>query len=72
MPNPDREMVMKLTPRQKQVLMYVSKGYTAKEVARLMGIGKCTVNDHLKAIYSRLDVCTKTEAAVLAAKARLV
>jgi two-component system, NarL family, nitrate/nitrite response regulator NarL len=54
------------------VLTYLSKGFTIKEIAGLMGIKWFTVNDHIKAIYRKLNVSSRAEAAVLASKQGLV
>ncbi len=62
----------RLTPRESEVLTYLSKGFTIKEIASLMGIKWFTVNDHIKSIYKKLDVSSRAEAAVLASKRGLV
>ena len=61
-----------LTPRETEVLTYLSKGFTIKEIASLMGIKWFTVNDHIKSIYKKLNVSSRAEAAVLASKQGLV
>ena len=66
---PDHEH---LTPRETEVLTYLSKGFTIKEIAGLMAIKWFTVNDHIKAIYRKLDVSSRAEAAVQASKQGLV
>jgi hypothetical protein len=66
---PDHE---RLTPRETEVLTYLSKGFTIKEIASLMGIKWFTVNDHIKSIYKKLNVSSRAEAAVLATKQGLV
>ncbi|MEN9543219.1 MAG: hypothetical protein RLZZ598_52 [Pseudomonadota bacterium] len=68
-PDPD---FSRLTPRESEVLTYLSKGFTIKEIAGLMGIKWFTVNDHIKAIYRKLNVNSRAEAAVLASKQGLV
>jgi len=68
-PQPDWE---RLTPRENEVLTYLSKGFTIKEIANLMGIKWFTVNDHIKSIYKKLNVSSRAEAAVLASKQGLV
>ncbi|WP_374317255.1 LuxR C-terminal-related transcriptional regulator [Aquabacterium sp.] len=68
-PQPDYE---RLTPRESEVLTYLSKGFTIKEIASLMGIKWFTVNDHIKSIYKKLNVSSRAEAAVLASKQGLV
>jgi len=62
----------RLTPRESEVLTYLSKGFTIKEIAGLMGIKWFTVNDHIKSIYKKLNVSSRAEAAVLASKQGLV
>jgi two-component system, NarL family, nitrate/nitrite response regulator NarL len=66
---PDHE---RLTPRENEVLTYLSKGFTIKEIASLMGIKWFTVNDHIKSIYKKLNVSSRAEAAVLASRQGLV
>jgi DNA-binding NarL/FixJ family response regulator len=66
---PDQE---RLTPRESEVLTYLSKGFTIKEISALMGIKWFTVNDHIKSIYKKLNVSSRAEAAVLASKQGLV
>jgi DNA-binding NarL/FixJ family response regulator len=68
-PLPETE---RLTPRESEVLTYLSKGFTIKEIASLMGIKWFTVNDHIKSIYKKLNVSSRAEAAVLASKQGLV
>lgn len=61
-----------LTPREIEVLQYLSKGFTIKEIGELMHIKWFTVNDYIKAIYRKLNVSSRAEAAVLATKQGLV
>jgi two-component system, NarL family, nitrate/nitrite response regulator NarL len=68
-PQPEYEH---LTPRESEVLTYLSKGFTIKEISNLMGIKWFTVNDHIKSIYKKLNVSSRAEAAVLASKQGLV
>ncbi len=71
-PAPTESDCERLTPRETEVLTYLSKGFTIKEIAGLMGIKWFTVNDHIKAIYRKLNVSSRAEAAVLASKQGLV
>ncbi len=61
-----------LTPRENEVLTYLSKGFTIREISSLMGIRWFTVNDHIKSIYKKLNVSSRAEAAVFASKRGLV
>ena len=58
----------RLTPRESEVLTYLSKGFTIKEIASLMGIKWFTVNDHIKSIYKKLNVSSRTQAVIAAAR----
>jgi len=44
----------RLSLREMEVLSYLSKGFTLKEIANLMGIKWFTVNEHIQAIYLKL------------------
>ena len=48
----------RLSVRETEVLNYVSKGYTIKEVARLMNTRWFAVNDHIRAVYTKLAAST--------------
>ena len=58
---PDRT---KLTPREHDILSLLSKGYLDKEIAGALGISLWTVHGHLKKIFNKLGVHTRTEAAI--------
>jgi DNA-binding NarL/FixJ family response regulator len=62
-PQPARG-VAKLTHREHDILSLLSKGYLDKEIADSLGISLWTVHGHLKKIYEKLGVHTRTEAAV--------
>lgn len=51
-----------LTPKEKEVLTYFAKGLSYKETAGVMKVSTHTVNDHVKSIYSKLSVHSKSEA----------
>ena len=54
----------RLTPRQEEILGLLARGFVAKEIADRLGISYDTVRFHLKEIYAKLHVRTKTEAVV--------
>lgn len=56
----------RLSTRQLEILALVAKGFSNQDIARLVGIGVNGVKDHLKNIYSILEVSSRTEAATLA------
>ena len=51
-----------LTAREQDILSHVSKGYLDKEIADALQISIWTVHNHLKHIYEKLNVHTRTEA----------
>ena len=53
-----------LTPREREVLAYLSKGYLDKEIAESLGISAWTVHGHIKNIFQKLDVHSRTAAIV--------
>lgn len=52
----------RLSARENEVLTYLSKGFTVKEIANLMGVKWFTVNDHIKAIYRKLSASNRADA----------
>ena len=63
LPNP-------LTQREMDVLEWVARGKTNRDVADILGMSPRTVNKHLEHIYEKLGVETRT--AAVARLARLV
>jgi DNA-binding NarL/FixJ family response regulator len=57
-----REDAEGLTPREEEVLVLLSKGYANKEIAEKLSVSYETVRDHLKHIYEKLHVHSRTEA----------
>lgn len=53
-----------LTPRETEILNHLVKGALYKEIASDVGIGYETVRTHLRNIYVKLHVRTRTEAVV--------
>ena len=62
----------KLSDRQIEVLNLVAKGFSNQEIANFLGIGVNGVKDHLKNIYTILNVSSRTEAASLALNLNLI
>jgi len=53
-----------LTERENEILTYLSKGFANKEIADKMNISVPTVRTHLRHIYEKLHVRSRTEAIV--------
>jgi DNA-binding NarL/FixJ family response regulator len=55
--------VENLGKREQEVLSLIAKGYINKEIAEILGVSLETVRTHLKRIYEKLHVHSRTEAA---------
>lgn len=64
--------VERLTPRQREVLMLIVKGYSNQEIARELIISEKTVKTHVGNILSKLHLADRTQAAVYALREGLV
>ena len=62
----------KLTNREKEILLHLSKGNSHKMIAAALDISIETVRSHLKKIYDKLHVHSQTEALSKAFKEKLV
>ncbi|MEK0429949.1 MAG: hypothetical protein RL001_2476 [Pseudomonadota bacterium] len=56
-----------LTPREIEVLAWVAKGKTNRDIADILGMSPRTVNKHLEHIFVKLGVETRSAAAALVA-----
>jgi len=59
----DSRTMVRLTPRQRDVLDLLYQGRTNKEIALRLGMSDNTVRTHLAALFRVLGVNTRTEAA---------
>ncbi|MHC4053531.1 response regulator [Bradyrhizobium sp. 25ACV] len=58
-----------LTTREGEVLAWLSKGKTNRDIAQILGLSPRTVDKHLEQIYAKLGVENRTAAAAIAANA---
>jgi DNA-binding response OmpR family regulator/DNA-binding CsgD family transcriptional regulator len=58
-----------LTTREGEVLSWLAKGKTNRDIAQILGLSPRTVDKHLEQIYAKLGVENRTAAAALAAAA---
>lgn len=61
--------VVRATEREIETLALFARGLSYDEAARALGVSANTVRSHVRAVYAKLEVATKTEA-VLAARRR--
>jgi DNA-binding NarL/FixJ family response regulator len=66
---PDRA---RLTAREHQVLVEIARGRSNREIARSLSLSEKTVKTHVSAVFSKLGVADRTQAALYAVRAGLV
>jgi DNA-binding NarL/FixJ family response regulator len=61
-----------LTPREREVLQHIARGYMYKEIAAQLGISVKTVEAHVSAVLRKLQLSSRHELSRWAARRRLV
>lgn len=61
-----------LSAREQQVLSLCARGFRYAEIAQLLGLSTHTINAHLKNVYRKLAVNSKTEAVFEARRSGLI
>jgi DNA-binding NarL/FixJ family response regulator len=67
-----RDIDVRLTERERQVLSVAAEGLTAREIADRLGVRERTVTTHLARIYGKLGVGSRLAAIRMAARSGLV
>lgn len=62
----------KLSPRERDILILIAKGFRLREVAERLGVTRNTAAGYLKSVYRKLDVNSRAEAALEAVRRGLV
>lgn len=63
---------VQLTDRESEVLLRVAKGYTLPEIGGQLNLSRHTIADYVKAIYRKLNVSSRAEAALEAQRLGLI
>ncbi len=66
-----KEVFPELTPREREVLELIGRGYENDEIAQELYISSKTVRNHITSIFSKLNVNSRPKAIVLAREAGL-
>jgi DNA-binding NarL/FixJ family response regulator len=61
-----------LTPREREVLIHLTRGTGVAKIGIAMGISRHTVGDHVKNLYRKLKISSRAEAALQAKSLGLV
>jgi NarL family two-component system response regulator LiaR len=62
----------RLTPREREVLVLIGRGFPNKRIALELRISEKTVKTHVGHVFAKLGVTDRTQAAVLAVRAGLL
>ncbi|HDR2891585.1 TPA: response regulator transcription factor [Enterobacter asburiae] len=68
-PSRPQQELSSLSERQREVLKLLAAGETNKEISRTLNISPGTVKAHLEALFRRLDVKNRTQAALFYTRA---
>jgi DNA-binding NarL/FixJ family response regulator len=67
-----KEPLDQLTPREREVLVLIGRGFPNKLIARELAVSEKTVKTHVGHVFAKLGVRDRTQAAVVAVRAGLV
>jgi two-component system, NarL family, response regulator LiaR len=62
----------RLTPREREVLVLLGRGFPNKRIARELAVSEKTVKTHVGHVFAKLGVTDRTQAAIVAVRAGLV
>ena len=65
------DWLAKMSTREQEVLRGVAQGQSNKEIARVLGLAEVTIKLHLRNVFRKMAVKSRSEAAVKAVKAGL-
>jgi two-component system, NarL family, response regulator LiaR len=68
----DDDPIDRLTPREREVLVLIGRGFPNKRIARELELSEKTVKTHVGHVLAKLGVTDRTQAAVFAVRAGLV
>lgn len=64
-PIPNSELLSKLNDREIEILRLISRGYTNGEISATIHLSEGTVRNYISALFAKLDVSDRTQAALL-------
>lgn len=66
-----QRLSLSLSIRERQILRMVAEGASNKQIAKALGVGPDTVKYHLKGVFAKLGVDSRTQAAALSHQLQL-
>ncbi len=64
----ETDQLYELTPREKEILYWLSQGFSNSEIANRMVLSEKTVKNHVSHVLKKLDLRDRTQAAIMAWK----
>lgn len=71
-PSEEHDEQVSLSPREEQVLTIIAKGYSIPKTAELLELSPNTVTGYVKTIYRKLNISSRAEASLEAARRGLI
>jgi LuxR family maltose regulon positive regulatory protein len=68
----NQPLLESLSEREQEILQLIAAGQSNREIAQHLIVGLNTVKTHVKSIYAKLDVYSRTQALVRAQSLRLL
>lgn len=62
----DEDLYDSLTPREKEILAWLTKGISNKEIARFLNVSESTIKLHVQNILRKLNLHSRVQAAIYA------
>ncbi|WP_126444321.1 response regulator [Sulfuricystis multivorans] len=69
---PMHEEIEKLSPREKEILGFLARGASNKEIARALNLAESTVKIHVQSILRKLNMASRVQVAVFAVEHGIV
>ena len=62
------ELIARLTPQERQVLVLLAEGLTNRQIAARLYLAEKTIKNYVTSVLSKMGMARRTEAAVYAAR----
>jgi DNA-binding NarL/FixJ family response regulator len=63
-----KEIETNLTPSEKEILQHIMNGFSNKEISGITGKSLSTVKSHIRSVFQKMEVRTRSEATTKAYK----
>ncbi len=70
--DPEAAKIATLTPREREIVVYIGKGLKNKQIAAALFISETTVRHHLTSIFDKLNLTDRLELVIYAYRHGLI